>query len=385
MKFVNKILISILALVCLGSSVALPVSAYTLQISDFHMLPGDIPDEENTGASLNSAINKIRNSTSPQLYTKSSQLSPEGQKVYNELLNAIENQETTVNLPVMDLVERNQIDTLIHQEHPELYYAGNIGAGELHTDKNGRQWEKVNITYNLVTTDLKQVVQDFLSGLPRNSSDYEKELYVHDKLVDETYYEDMKYTEATISNSIRDCLVHHATSSLGYAYTMKAIMGELNIPCTVIQGTYTRNGKTIQQAWNKVTLNGKQYLTDVFQDDPNGRQHNMSHRWFNLTQREMDQDHHPSNHAIESGCNSTDQNYYRKNNLFFHSTNDAEKAIKTLLSTKIEAEVRLSSAGLANQVLNDYRNGKVIQGVLGSESDLTNNVVSVYSRHDIKQ
>lgn len=374
--------------------------AYTIRLSDVpaktnlqNEIESDISDfiqnisrfsyttEDGTEISFPPDFQQLKEIGSPKIYTNSSQFSPQGQAAYQKLTQAIQNQQSSVKLPIIDVQERNQLDTILHQEHPEWYYVTTVGAGKFHTYDNSEPYEEVRISYYENNTDLKQVIADFLKDAPKNGTDYEKELYVHDKLIEDTYYEAMNYTQETLANSLRDCLVHHATSSLGYAYTMGALLNELGVPCSIVEGTFTKDGQTEKRAWNRVTLNGKPYLTDAFQDDPYGRQHSMSHRYFNLTQKEMDRDHKPDQAEQEKACTYSDQNYFRKNGLVFSSVSAAESKLKSLLRDRREAEVRLSSESLARQVISDIAAGSL--GTISdlkssSETDATNGVVSAY-------
>lgn len=369
----KRFLSILFAILFISSVFAVSASAYTIRLSDFFRPQ---KTEENADADSNETGNRPWKEEGGDhvVYTSSSQLSPEGKKAYNELLSAIQAQKPTAELDVVSPEERNHFDGILRQEHPELNYVGTIPGGTMHTGADGKEWEEVRINYFNITEDIQNVIQDFLAGAPVHGTDYEKELYVHDKLVEETYFSNITYTKDNIGNILQDTLVQHATSSLGYAYAMRALLNQLGVSCDIVQGTFTKDGKTESRAWNRVTLNGKPYLVDAFQDDPYGRMHSMSHRYFNLTQKEMDRDHKPNDPEQEKNCTHTEQNYFRKNGLMFSSVPAAETRLKTLLRDQREAEVRLNSESLARQVISDLAAGQSY----GSETDPTNGVVSAY-------
>lgn len=306
--------------------------------------------------------------------SQASQLSPEGQKAYAALVQGIQDFDQTVNIPVVDLTERNKFDDILKEEYPELYI-GSLPLGTLHTNPDGESYEEITIPYFQNARD----VQLFLDGAPKDGTDYEKALYVHDRLIDETYYVHKDYSSSDSRKATSDCLINHATDAMGYAYATQFLLAQLNITSEVVEGTVTVDGVETPSMWNVVTLEGKPYLTDVFQDDPNGRRHSTSHRYFNLTQREMDQDHTPYNPEMEAGCIFRDLNYYKKSKLYFYSSYEAEQAIQKLPGYQNEFECQFSNSTLARQVLEDFLSGKITtRQNRDAEPSTLHNVISLY-------
>lgn len=114
---------------------------------------------------------------------------------------------------------------------------------------------------------------------------YEKELAVHDYLVENVTYDTTRTAEDT--HSAYGALVLGRAVCDGYAESFQTLMDMLGIECRFICGTGNRE----QHAWNMVLLDGAWYHVDVTFDDPVGSEGLVSHKYFNITDAEMNMDH----------------------------------------------------------------------------------------------
>lgn len=282
----------------------------------------------------------------------SSQFSKNGQTAYMLMVNAIKNFQTSVSIPDVPKSEFEQFWNVMKKEHPELFYAKNFQR-KTFTEANKHESYTARWTLDSNARQeanaVNQAVSSFLAQAPKNGSDYDKELYVHDKLVQETNY-------VTGNRTVYNSLVQHKGNCEGYAYAMKLLLNKLNVPCEVIVGTASGEGA---HAWNRVTLNGKPYLTDACWDDPTGagNSHIISHRYFNLSASEMNRDHQATKNSEQSACNNTDQNFYKKNGMYYSSVADAEKALETLMQTQTGIQIQVPNSNMANQIKQDWKNG----------------------------
>lgn len=307
----------------------------------------------------------------------SSKFSQNGQTAYVLFVEAVKNFQSEVKIPKVNKSERDKFAQILQQEHPELFYVAKIGTKD-GTESDGHEYQEMTITYesnakskyNAVINAANQI----LNGAPKSGSDYDKELYVHDRLVKDTTYQ---RGQKTIYNN----LVEHKSNCMGYAYAMKYLLNKLGVDCRVVKGKATGEG---DHMWNVVTLNGKEYLTDTGWDDPSGTTlHAPSYRYFNLTKDEMNRDHTPDNPSEESACTNSDQGYYKKNGMYYTSVADAENAIKNNIQSKKVMSLQLASNEMAQQVRKDFMDGKIVNANRGAEKDtrqngVVNNVVVVY-------
>lgn len=368
----KKIISMVLAMVMVLAVAATSASAALINTAQ---LQQDAKDTISKGAKTIAAKAKFTPQKADGYW--SSKFSTDGQTAYVRFVDAVRKFQSSVDIPNISQSERSQFAQIIQQEHPELFYVSGIGA-KTHQDSDGYKWQEMTINYvsdaRSKLSAVENAANQFLNGAPTNGSDYDKELFVHDKLVNQTTYQRGQ-------KSIYNNLVEHKSNCMGYAYAMKYLLNKLGVTCRVCIGTATGEG---DHMWNVVTLNGKEYLTDTGWDDPSGTtQHALSHRYFNMTKDQMNVDHQPKNPSEENACTNTDQGYYKKNGMYYTSVDAAENAIKETLKTQKVAQVQLPNTSMAAQVRQDFMDGKIVNANRGAEKDtrqngVVNGVVVVY-------
>ena len=261
----------------------------------------------------------------------SSQLNSKEKQAYNKICNGLSKEETKISVPVLEPASRTKVFKAVFAEHPEYYYADRAAHW------NGTDDEMYFIpTYNSfkgTESQVKAAADQFLANAPKNGSDYEKELYVHDKLVDQTTYQ---LNEPGIYNS----LINHVGNCEGYSFAMEYLLSQLGVKCRVIEGkAYHANGSSETHMWNIVRLDGKDYVLDATWDDAVGQQHSgyfVSHRYFNRTKDQMASDHVPNNASEWSTCTNDDANFFKKNGLYFKTYEDAKKSLADIVKKDLD-------------------------------------------------
>ncbi len=100
--------------------------------------------------------------------------------------------------------------------------------------------------------------EEILSVARTLKTDYDKEKYVHDKLVSKVTYA----AEAPMNQTAYSALVNGQTVCAGYARAFQYLMQQLGIPCYYCRGYSGEN-----HAWNIIRLYGEYYNVDVTWDD----------------------------------------------------------------------------------------------------------------------
>ena len=175
-----------------------------------------------------------------------------------------------------------------------------------------------------------------ISEIPDGASDWEKILFVHDWLIENTWYQDDDTDEFT--DTIYGCLVRGHTQHNGFNQAFQYIMNRLGYECGAFWNDY--------QLWNYIRLDGKYYWVDTacddaFYGDDDGEKH-YSHYYFMA-----DDEHFKDQHNIEKGnnyflptCDSTDNYYYVVDGSYLNSVDD--KAITDVLHRhKGEKEIEI--------------------------------------------
>ena len=133
----------------------------------------------------------------------------------------------------------------------------------------------------------QQVIDEVITG---DMTDFEKELAVHDWIIDWAEYDSDTLSHASDFEPDPDndnpygLLVNQKAVCMGYTSTFQLLMDMLGIECITVEGT--AYGETEAHAWNQVQLDGEWYAVDVTWDDPVsfGRvSERTAHTYFNVT------------------------------------------------------------------------------------------------------
>lgn len=150
----------------------------------------------------------------------------------------------------------------VYYDHPELFWL-DTAFEYRYTDDNICVQVKlmfndtvVNFEDNKYRFDL--VVNDIVSSARNMGSAYEKEVFVHNKLI-----EILDYNEnSRFNQSAFGALVNRSTVCAGYARAFQHIMNSLGVPTYYVVGDANGN-----HAWNIVKLEDGYYNVDLTWDD----------------------------------------------------------------------------------------------------------------------
>ena len=183
-----------------------------------------------------------------------------------------------------------------------------------------------SLSYNDYANDLaakkaafKTAADAIMQDLP-SGSDYQKELYLHDALVNRITY---SYEMAQEQNAYT-AIVEGKAVCAGYAHAFQYLLMRAGIESYYVTGT----GNGENHAWNLVKIDGQWYFADITFDDPIGGQPSLYYAYFNITTDMLEEDHtiggSPDNVPIER-CTATDAFYHTVNNSIVSSTGGDEQ------------------------------------------------------------
>lgn len=133
----------------------------------------------------------------------------------------------------------------------------------------------------------------FAEHVTGDMTDFEKELVLHDALVDLGEYDETVYGPDTPqgrpdNTNPYGMLVEGYGICLGYATSFQLLMDLAGVECITVVGA--SSGSTSDHAWNMVRLEGEWYCVDPTWNDPVGGEHVSPHQWdqihhtyFNVT------------------------------------------------------------------------------------------------------
>ncbi len=166
---------------------------------------------------------------------------------------------------------------------------------------------------------INSAVDSIFSALP-NGSTYDKQLYLHDTLINSCQYSDSNATEEA---DISGVFIDGYAKCSGYAKAYKLLLDRAGIPCVLINGyaeDYDGNGTN--HMWTATETDGVWSYTDITWDDPiteNGEP--ICRRAYFCMSEDMLSDTH-SRFEFDNDCPDTGLYYYKAYNLYYNDYNN---------------------------------------------------------------
>lgn len=210
-------------------------------------------------------------------------LNEKGQHLYRQIC-ANANALNTAFAPV-ETVTSSQLRNIfmaVFNDHPELFWLNTSYSGKYRG--NGHCVE-IDLKFNRTAQNLEQAQRNFeqgaeriLAGAQNLDTDYEKERFVHDSLIDAVSYN----LGAEMNQSAYSALVNGQTVCAGYARAFQYLLQQLEIPCYCCTGFAGES-----HAWNIVALEDGYYNVDTTWDDTEGGNYD----YFNKTDQDYGSTH----------------------------------------------------------------------------------------------
>ncbi len=286
--------------------------------------------------------------------------------------------------PVESLSEQYMLDTFmaVYNDHPELFW---LDTGYACKYKGDGTCIEVDLTFNKTADDYASAKSQFdnkanelISGAAPLATDYGKEQYVHDKLVENVSYQ----ISSKMNQSAYSALVNGSTVCAGYSRAMQYVMMELGIPCYYCTGYAGEN-----HAWNIVGLDDGFYNVDVTWDDSDTGQYD----YFNKTDKDYASTHIRRDLSVNlPPCNGMK---YRVEDMppieSIEGATGGPNRMRTLEEIGKTQDDVINSLDdyyydCYNQVISKGVGEYEFENLIGSES-LLNKIYSIYSNGDYKQ
>ena len=175
---------------------------------------------------------------------------------------------------------------------------------------------KVKMHRQAVTARLERLARPL-----KGKSDREKELAIHDFILENVTYDKLK---KSYSHEIIGPLTQGVGVCEGIAKTVKALCDAVGLPCIVaLSEAAPEIGVRYRHTWNVVTVEGQRYHVDATFD--NSLQRGMKrYDYFNLDDKAVFRDHEPLI-APAPACTDGDHFYYKEKKLSFTKTEEVYK------------------------------------------------------------
>lgn len=240
--------------------------------------------------------------------------------------------------------ELEKVFSALSYDNPELFFLGNkcslTSIGSIYYFIP--QYSMTKDAYEKKMSEVLKQAEIINKELASLSTDYEKELFIHDYLVKNCDYDDG--TSGT-TYTIYGALVENKANCEGYSRAVQYILNGQGITNYLVTGTaIDENGNSQGHMWNIVKIDGKLYNLDATWDDyllmgaVENPDNTASHIYFNINSKDLSSTHTADDDALWSACTSDSFGYFKKEGLYF-TVYDAktEDAIKQALYKSLAA------------------------------------------------
>lgn len=239
------------------------------------------------------------------------------QEAYGRIFRQIRNHPDRIEIPPLDREALLKVFQAVSYDNPEILCMG--GSCQLVTQAGKSYFVP---SYHCGVEECTKITEALLEKTRQicesvqGKTDYEKELFFHDYLVEHAVYHEepdawQSYTAASV-------LLNGKAVCEGYSRAFQLLLNREGIGNYLMTGSARdQSGRVDGHMWNLVTIDGANYHVDVTWDDPIGSESLApSHVYFNLTDQ-MISANHLTFEPQTPGCHVTDANYFVKNGLFF--------------------------------------------------------------------
>lgn len=297
-------------------------------------------------------------------------LSEDGKLAYTLILEAIRKHPSEIEIPQLNDGDFHEMFCALSYDNPDLLCMTNEsqivvrGAKayfipQYYTDAESCEAQRQALT---VAADA------ILLGVRADMDDYEKELYFHDRICENTEY--TPNDSQAVGYSAYDALVQGRAVCEGYARAMQLLLNRAEIPNYLVTGIGTQTEGTSEgHMWNVVTVLGENYYLDVTWDDMDKNHDNRySHTYFNVTSADIAKNHFDI--QPESSCTATACNYFVRQNLYIKKYDDDAKALlireirKANQNGTHSFEVRFADSSAYTRAVSDLIDNGAISGLV---------------------
>jgi len=219
-------------------------------------------------------------------------------------------------------------------------------------------------------------------------TDYDKELVIHNYIVNHTRYDYANYQTGTIptaSFTAYGCLVLGKAVCQGYSEAFKLMSDLAALECIVVEGESQASGSGWEgHAWNIVKVGGNYYHVDSTFDDPisSDGKDVLKYYYFNLSDRELS-GRHRWNTSEYPACTSIESNYYYKNGLVVSGISQFEDAIAEALGQR-KPQIELKVKDYSEKLYSDPSDIVFKSGSVSGFNYYSNHYFGIVSITDIK-
>jgi hypothetical protein len=263
-------------------------------------------------------------------------------KGINHSIDTMHGNVTSITTTKSDGAESRKVELNFERSDAMYVYDHIVSGKEIPADK-----PKAKELDNVCDQVLKKCIK---TGMP----DYEKELAIHDYIVNNCSYGKSAKKDDT-EYSAYGVLINKKAVCSGYAAAMNLLLSCCGVESHIVSGkAYSvgeSTGKMESHAWNQVKLGGQWYNVDVTWDDPVGKEDTLSHEFFNVTDSILKKTHIWDESRFEK-CTNMAFNYYQYKGAYIGDLATLENYLKVeIMGGKDKVDVALNNLELKEEDL----------------------------------
>lgn len=251
-------------------------------------------------------------------------------EVYESILSRKETEVSTLLKENLDIAFQ-----CVLNDFPEIFYVGGY-----HYTEHTRATETVKLVfsadYTMTEEEIREAepkidayVQSCFAGMSSTMSQYEQVKYIYDYIITHTEYD----LEAPNNQNICSVFLEGRSVCQGYAEAMEYLLQKRGFVISIVNG-YVENGS--RHAWNILMVDGNYYYLDATWGDVDYQSAEgtdtgiskevmpINYDYFLITTEQLNVTHQINNIVAVPACVATQNNYYRKEGLYFEAV-DKEK------------------------------------------------------------
>ncbi len=240
-------------------------------------------------------------------------LTEEQKDAYTTLYFAVMNLDKSCKVKVSEAELKKILYSIIYDNSNIFWLSGN------YTYYAHKDYIELVPEYNHGIKEVKSIsekmnskINDIVSSIPVSATDYEKELYLHDYICDNTVYDDSTYKNG--GDTAYSSLLNGKSICEGYARAMQILLDSVGIKNYLVVGDGVSEGVTEPHMWNVVQIDGYNYHLDVTWNDSVTKDDDC-YFYFNVTDNYISKDH-LNIEPEQNNCLYNYANYYVVNNTY---------------------------------------------------------------------
>ena len=224
-----------------------------------------------------------------------------------------------------------------------------------------------------------QKVNEIIAGADKGMSEYDREKYVHDTVLNNCEYKNgvTGSSDGWQYFSAYGALIDGQTVCEGYAKSMQILLSRLGIECYTISGSADNVG----HMWNIVKLGGEWYHLDPTWDDTDGT---INYEYFNVNTETISKNH-IINNRIDNSNSDNEEQVNSKYNFFIPMCSSMAMNYYNVEGYLLENFDDSSDADMTQLIVNAVNNGQTyIPLRLGSSMTYNEYIDSLFYKSPYK-